>query len=198
MKITSAHVWDPRNASTYADPMLHVEVDGPVFEGEPIFTGDGAGLPGYKITPCGPFYALDKMVGQRIWSDTSNNWDEIGEVNKLGIIAQQLMPIKVEDPTEVHELLITVRRARRLLRQHSLGYDWNILVDEQKALVGSLQWRVELRYPVCYGGEIVGQAHCKQESTHTIIHKNTHLTLCQDHLDEHSDRMRKNRQLSKS
>lgn len=194
MNITDAQILDPRKRGIYADPILELRVDEPVFEqARPVF--DGSKSLQYRVVPCGPFYAVeyrkDNGVSYDPWEDYTESLPlgEFGDLNASGLLNEQIMPVRVITPDDIVDLAMFVPRARRLIRRHSLGHDWNVIVDEQAALHGSLQWRVELRYPVCYGGAKPGSAHCEMQATHTIMHKGTHLTICEDHLNDHQRRL---------
>jgi hypothetical protein len=201
VKITDAHIEDVRSRGLYADPVIELKVDEPVFEqAQPVF--DGRKSLQYRLVPCGPFFAVEHRVNlgevYDSWGDYTDTLPvgEFGDLNSSGLITEQLMPVRVVTPEDVLDLAMIVPRVRRLIRRHSLGYKWNVIVDEQAALLGSLQWRLELRRPVCYGGATPGEARCSQEPTHTIVHKGTHLTICENHLRSHQDRMRSARKAS--
>lgn len=200
MKVTKVSVADPRSRYIWQDPILNIQVDEPVFEqAEPVF--DYKKILQYRYIPCGPFFAVEYRpdLGMRYgpYVDLSETKKaDIGEVNTSGLLHEQLFPVTVITPDESIELFSTTRWARRMLRKYSLGCNWNIIVDEQAALRGLLKWRLELRYPLCYGGAKPGEANCAQPPTQTIMHKETHLTLCENHRLDHQARLAVNRSKS--
>lgn len=201
MKITDAHIVDIRGRGIYADPVIELKVDEPVFEqAQPLF--DGRKSLQYRLVPCGPFYAVEHRPNL---GETYGEWDDytgllpvgaFGDLNSSGLIKDQIMPVRVVTPEDVLDLAMIVPRVRRLIRRHSLGYDWNVIVDEQAALLGSLQWRLELRRPLCYGGAAPFADRCSRTPNQTIVYKGTHLPLCIQHLRAHQDRMRSARKAS--
>jgi hypothetical protein len=202
MNITDAWVYDPRSRGMLVDPVLELKVNEPVFEiADPIYdpmTGAGCD-PRYRWIPCGPFYAVEFCIGKNeegyIWDDIdAGNSGDLGEFNTMGFLKDQLVPVRVTSPEDVLDLTMIVPRARRLIRKYDLGDKWNLIVDEQAALIGSLKWRVELRRPVCYGGATPGEARCPLGAPHTIIYRETHLTLCETHLRQHQGRLAARRQ----
>lgn len=215
MKITDVRVIDPRAAGKYENPVLIIKVDEPVYEiAEPVF--DTTKSYSHRLIPCGPFYAVEFRPDSAliIWKDmtevaahpenyrrgkySSEDLPDYGDLNKRGLVKDQLFPVEVitsgPDP-DVLDLCMPVARVRRLLRKH-VGDKWQLIVDEQAALLGLLKWRLELSDPVCYGGATPGQAGCTQQPDQIIVNKGTHLTLCQHHANEHSNRLRKARALS--
>lgn len=194
MNITALRIEDVRKRGIYSDPTVELEVDEPVFEqAQPLF--DGRKSLQYRLVPCGPFYAVEyrKNLG---W--TYGEWDDyteslpvgaFGDLNSSGLIKNQLMPVRVVTPEDVLDLAMFVSRVRRLVRRHGSN-TWQVQVDEEAALLGSLQWRVERIRPICYGGAVPFADRCSLTPSQTIVHKGTHLPLCTKHLRAHQNRMR--------
>lgn len=210
MKITDASINNPREVGVYQNPTITLTVDEPVYEiAEPVF--DPKKSLAWRLVPCGPFYAAEfrPNTGLITWIDFFDlgpmseyrrcEYDtavpDIGELNELSLIKDQLMPVMVRTPDEEVDLLMAVPRVRRLIRKH-VGFEWEVTVDEQAALLGLLKWRLELSKPVCYGGAMPGEAHCTRQPNQTIVYRGTHLTLCHQHALSYEGRMRKTRALT--
>lgn len=194
MNITDLAIEDRRKHGHYADPVIELRVDEPIFEqADPIYVETV--LPGCRAIPCGPFYAVEHQVGQNQWDEPKGLAMALGEWNKYGLIRDQLMPVRVVTPEDELDLAMFVPRVRRLLRRHQ-GNTWQVQVDEEAALLGFLQWRVERSDPLCYGGAAPYADRCSRIPHQTIVHKGTHLSVCTTHLRQHSDRMRASRRKS--
>ena len=186
MNITKLTVVDPREDGDFMDPYIELDVDESVYEiADPIVSPDGR----YRVVPCGPFYGADIRTSRSWHMGPDAVGFEIGEINKLGLIKDQLAYVKVNDPNEWHQLFMAVPRLRRLLRRRN-GKTWSLVVDEEAALFGLLKWRVERADPMCYGGARPAEARCLSNPTSTIVYQRTHLPVCDNHLKDHSARMR--------
>lgn len=188
MNITDLHIEDVRKRGIYADPVVELKVDEPVYEqATPIHVE--AVLPGARAIPCGPFYAVEHQYGPDAWDEPKDLTLALGEWNKYGLIKDQLMPVRIVTPEEVLDLAMIVPRVKRLVRRHQ-GNTWQVQVDEEAAALGFLQWRVERSDPVCYGGAVPFADPCSRTPNQTIVYKGTHLSLCVQHIRAHQDRMR--------
>lgn len=194
MKILRTIVQDPRKFGTFKDPFITITVDEPVYE-----IADAVQVPSvpYRLIPCGPFYAVEYQTGPNHWQDISlGNSGDIGELNKYGLIKDQLFPVTVMTPPiepvpdeEELDLAMMVPRVRRLLRKE-LGRTWKLIVDEEAALTGLLKWRVERSDPLCYGGAAPYSDRCANSPIQTVMQKGTHLPLCTKHLRAHEAELR--------
>lgn len=199
MKIVDVSIVDYRSHGEYRDPVVTIRVDEDVYEqAAPVF--DARKSLQFRVIPCGPFFAVEyrEDLGDRYseWADYSESLSPgaFGELNSSGLIKEQLIPVRVKTPrNEVLHLAMSVARVRRLLRRFKLDRLWFVLVDEQAAMFGSLEWRVELLSPVCYGGAVPRAANCLDAPTGSIVQKGAHLSLCPKHAKQHEARMRRAR-----
>ena len=93
MKILTVTIKDPRKFGTFKDPYITITVDEPVYE-----IADAVQVPSvpYRLIPCGPFYAVEYQTGPNQWTDIIvGNSGDIGELNKYGLIKDQLFPVTV-------------------------------------------------------------------------------------------------------
>lgn len=183
---------DPRRNGEWVDPYVVLTVDEPVYEiDDPIHN---VVLPSMRVIPCGPFYAAERATGPGTWADL-NDTSDISEVNKAGIIKQQLAPVHVIDTEQTHDLYMEVPRLRRLLRKHTgKGFSsWKLTVDEEAALLGQLTWRVDASDPLCYGGAIPYGDHCSRDVSRTIFTRGAHLPMCAAHVRAYEDSLRSSR-----
>jgi hypothetical protein len=200
MNITDGYLYDPRSHGEFRDPFMQLRVDEPVFEqAPPVF--DGRKSAQYRVIPCGPFYAVehreDNGAGYSTWDDIAEfEKADVGVLNASGLLKDQLAPVNVVTPDEELDLFMIVTRVRRLVRKHAK--DYRLMVDEEAALLGRIKWRLELSDPVCYGGAVPGGAACRNPGPYTIVHKDTHLSLCDKHLGDHQARMRTRRYTTKT
>jgi hypothetical protein len=190
MNIIDLLVIDPRKGGDLVDPYAIVTTDEPVEEiGEHIYKE--AEEHAYSVIPCGPFYAievcaidLDSVEPKGGWGDLADSSvGSFGELNRLNILGgKQLFPVSVRD--ELLPLAMEVPRLRRLLRKFESTY--KLLIDEQAALSGLLQWRLELSVPMCYIGALTGAGDpCLREPTTTVMWRDAHLSLCEPHLESY-------------
>lgn len=207
MKITNLYVDDRRSVISgrdrrYRDPTVEVSVDEPVEEtGMRTFSQLGEGAVQYAIISCGPFFAVEACAPSEssAWVDLEDeplaSW---GDVNKIGLLpdGKQLFPVNVHTLGDevVLPLSMEVPRLRRLIRKFRMPYE--IIVDEQAAVQGKLQWRLESDPVLCYGGALTdSDAVCFQPPVSTVLWRNTHFPLCTKHLDQYQT-MRRERRVS--
>jgi hypothetical protein len=189
MKIVDLHVEDPRFLGKYEDPWVELRVDTFIEERGEVIYPSGAEEK-YRIIPCGPFFAVETF--DREWIEVEDQW---GEVNKLDILrGKQLFPVEVKTPDDEElPLAMEVPRLRRLIRR--FRYPYVVLVDEQAAIQGKLQWRLEVTEPMCYGGALMKTVVCLNLPESTVLWRNTHWPLCASHLQDYQT-LRKERRVS--
>ena len=210
MRILNLEILDPRLHGLFHDPIARITVDEYVQEiGEPLY--DHTKSYSMRLVPCGPFWAPEFRPNTALifWYDLDEviaNPDEFkrgthqldempdyGYLNKVGLIPNQLFPVEVRSPEDDLGLAMEVPRLRRLIRKYDLAFKYHLIVDEEAALRGLLKWRIDSVVPVCYGGAMPYADRCIAEPIQTIVYKNTHLSLCRRHLDQHGDRIRRAR-----
>lgn len=185
MKILSASIIDPRQNDLFVDPELLIQVDEEVDEiGTPHTKRH---WPEWRVIPCGPFVAVehaayaDVVKGKPNWEETN----DLGKFNTLGFWREQLIECEVETPTDRLPLAMGVARMRRLIRKHCP--DWEVIVDDARAMEGKILWRVERKDPVCFGPD------CPLAPVQIVWYSGAHVPLCEFHSREHQRIVRENR-----
>lgn len=178
MKITDLLIEDRRTRGEYVEPVAVARVDEPVEEmGTPIKYGQY-----WRKIPCGPFVAVEHCEVLGEWDDAQRH--KLAEFNTLGYHHEQLAPVVVVHPEEPRIwLMMGVKRLRRLMRQHTP--DYTIMVDEVSAHNGRLNWRIELKTPVCFA------RGCGVAPVESTWYGGAHVNLCPTHLAEHNDMLRR-------
>lgn len=180
MKIIDTYVDDPRFVGKFSDPILYITVDEPVEEMDATEHGP------WRTVPCGPFVAVEHKKNND-WMDADE--EEVGIVNTRGFHNKQLFPVRVIEPDGLYlQLSMSVERARRQLRKAGLG-GWGITLSEPAGLRGRLQWRLESTRPMCYSGATPRSDNCLREPVTTIVHKRTHIPVCQTHLIDYQSKL---------
>lgn len=189
MKITRVLVVDPRLNGQFENPYVKIVVDDAVEEqGDPIYSKGGQ----YRVIPCGPFFAVEVIVGNR-WDDLADvDGTLIRAVNTLGIIDFQLAPVSVLTPDGRVPLYMTVPRLRRLLRNKT-DRQYHLVLDEAVALQGGLDWRLETTNPACYGGATPNEDHCPLPVADEVVFRSTHIPVCAKHKAVYSELFRAQR-----
>ncbi len=200
MKIVSARVKDPRVRGEYFDPYLIVTTDEEINEsGQPRIHPEGD----LRVVPCGPFFGVDAgdpstlPAEGSIWMDVYAALEDkeidqaISDINTSDLLREKIMHVVAGPPDIQFDLTMEVKRVRRLLRQNNLDYE--VILDEQAALLGLLKWRLEDKPGMCYGGAVPAADRCKLRPVTTVMEKNTHLPLCSGHLLKFQNKLRDRR-----
>lgn len=209
MKIESLEIVDPRMKGQYQDPYLIVHVDEEVEEvGDAIY--DHTKSHQFRLIPCGPFYSIEyrpdsalihwyeldyvqsnpDKIKKPVHPQYSTDPADVGFLNKIGLIREQLFPVLVDAPDDSGQpLSMEVPRLRRLLRKHT-GRTWNLIIDEEAGLRGLLKWRLESSLGLCYGGHMPNSDRCDADAARVLVVNDTHLPLCPKHVRDHEARLR--------
>lgn len=172
MEIIDVYVEDRRNThGEYTEPIPVLKVSEPVQERhDAIHCGKH-----FRKISCGPFWAIEYCPVLGTWEDA--NRYELSRFNTLNLHPDQLMPVIASHPEEENLwLTMSVRRVRRLLRKHHDTYE--VIVDETSAFKGRLNWRVELKEPLCF---VQG---CRVAPTTVSWYGGAHVNHCAKHLEQ--------------
>lgn len=177
MKILNAEVIDPRKRGDYRNPYLLVEVDEEIHATKDFKYHDD-----WRIEHHGPFLYVECRQPDAEWISAvgESMRASLAAFNTTRIIDRALVDVLVVTPEYEHDFWMDLGRARRLLRKHANA--WKYVLDDVAGQHGGVLWRLTEEKPSC--------TVCGKPATGEAYYRGTHLNYCEQHMSEHSRKVR--------